>query len=301
MTAPIRCSDEVADALSDGRAVVALESTIIAHGMPSPRNVETAHAIEATVRDGGAVPATVALLDGTIRVGLDSDEIDRLGGPDEVAKVSLRDIGWVLAAGVAGATTVAATMFAAHRVGIRVFATGGIGGVHRGDPHDVSADLTALGRLPVAVVCAGAKAILDIPRTLEHLETLGVPVIGQGTDVFPEFWTRGTDLPVTVRSDDPARTAVILEAHWSTGLTTGVVVAVPVPTGHEADRSQIDAAIDAGLAEADRANVHGEDVTPFLLAHIADSTSGTSLDTNVALVLNNAAVAARIAGSLSGG
>ena len=153
----------------------------------------------------------------------------------------------------------------------------------------------------MAVVCAGAKAILDIPRTLEHLETLGVPVIGQGTDVFPEFWTRGTDLPVTVRSDDPARTAVILEAHWSTGLTTGVVVAVPVPTGHEADRSQIDAAIDAGLAEADRANVHGEDVTPFLLAHIADSTSGTSLDTNVALVLNNAAVAARIAGSLSAG
>ena len=301
MTAPIRCSDEVADALSDGRAVVALESTIIAHGMPSPRNVETAHAIEATVRDGGAVPATVALLDGTIRVGLDPDEIDRLGGPGEVAKVSLKDIGWVLAAGVAGATTVAATMFAAHRVGIRVFATGGIGGVHRGDPHDVSADLTALGRLPVAVVCAGAKAILDIPRTLEHLETLGVPVIGQGTDVFPEFWTRGTDLPVTVRSDDPARTAVILEAHWSTGLTTGVVVAVPVPTEHEADRSQIDAAIDAGLAEADRADVHGEDVTPFLLAHIADSTSGTSLDTNVALVLNNAAVAARIAGSLSGG
>ncbi len=301
MTAPIRCSDEVADALSDGRAVVALESTIIAHGMPSPRNVETAHAIEATVRDGGAVPATVALLDGTIRVGLDPDEIDRLGGPGEVAKVSLKDIGWVLAAGVAGATTVAATMFAAHRVGIRVFATGGIGGVHRGDPHDVSADLTALGRLPVAVVCAGAKAILDIPRTLEHLETLGVPVIGQGTDVFPEFWTRGTDLPVTVRSDDPARTAVILEAHWSTGLTTGVVVAVPVPTGHEADRSQINAAIDAGLAEADRANVHGEDVTPFLLAHIADSTSGRSLDTNVALVLNNAAVAARIAGSLSAG
>ena len=301
MTAPIRCSDEVADALSDGRAVVALESTIIAHGMPSPRNVETAHAIEATVRGGGAVPATVALLDGTIRVGLDSDEIDRLGGPGEVAKVSLKDIGWVLAAGVAGATTVAATMFAAHRVGIRVFATGGIGGVHRGDPHDVSADLTALGRLPVAVVCAGAKAILDIPRTLEHLETLGVPVIGQGTDVFPEFWTRGTDLPVTVRSDDPARTAVILEAHWSTGLTAGVVVAVPVPTEHEADRSQIDAAIDAGLAEADRADVHGQDITPFLLAHIADSTSGTSLDTNVALVLNNAAVAARIAGSLSGG
>jgi pseudouridine-5'-phosphate glycosidase len=301
MTAPIRCSDEVADALSDGRAVVALESTIIAHGMPSPRNVETAHAIEATVRDGGAVPATVALLEGTIRVGLDPDEIDRLGGPGEVAKVSLKDIGWVLAAGVAGATTVAATMFAAHRVGIRVFATGGIGGVHRGDPHDVSADLTALGRLPVAVVCAGAKAILDIPGTLEHLETLGVPVIGQGTDVFPEFWTRGTDLPVTVRSDDPARTAVILEAHWSTGLTAGVVVAVPVPTEHEADRSQIDAAIDAGLAEADRADVHGEDITPFLLAHIADSTSGTSLDTNVALVLNNAAVAARIAGSLSGG
>jgi len=292
---PIRLSDEVAEALNAGTPVVALESTIISHGLPHPRNLETAHAIEASVREDGATPATVALLDGEIRVGLEDSDLYRIATSDDVSKVSLRDIGWVLASGGTGATTVAATMFAAHRAGIRVFATGGIGGVHRGDSGDVSADLTALGTLPVAVVCAGAKAILDVPRTLEHLETLGVPVIGQKTDVFPEFWTRGKDLPVTVRSRDAVETAAILSAHWSAGLTTGAVVAVPVPPEHEADRRAVEEAIGLGLEAVDARGITGAGITPFLLAHIAGSTTGASIDTNVALVLNNAAVAAKIA------
>jgi pseudouridine-5'-phosphate glycosidase len=292
---PIRFSDEVAESLNAGAPVVALESTIIAHGLPHPRNLETAHAIEEAVRSGGAVPATVALLDGALRVGLDSADLHRLATSDDVEKVSLRDIGWVLATRRQGATTVAATMFAAHRAGISVFATGGIGGVHRGESGDVSADLTALGTIPVAVVCAGAKAILDIPRTLEHLETLGVPVIGQGTDVFPEFWTRGTDLPVTVRADDTSETASILEAHWSTGPTSGAVVAVPVPAEDEADPDVVEEAVSLGLAEAAARGVSGSAVTPFLLAHVAEATTGASINANVALVLNNAATAARIA------
>lgn len=292
---PIRLGDEVAEALNAGTPVVALESTIIAHGLPRPRNLETAHAIEGAIRAGGAVPATVALLDGAIRVGLDGADLACIATSDDVVKVSLRDMGWVLASGRPGATTVAATMLVAHRAGISVFATGGIGGVHRGDSGDVSADLTALGTIPVAVVCAGVKAILDIPRTLEHLETLGVPVIGQGTDVFPEFWTRGTNLPTTTRSDDAAKTASILEAHWSTGLTSGVVVAVPVPADHEADHRVIHKAIKLGLQEAAIGEVSGNAITPFLLAHIAESTTGASIDTNVALVLNNASTAARIA------
>ncbi|MBT3245855.1 MAG: pseudouridine-5'-phosphate glycosidase [Actinobacteria bacterium] len=295
----IRLSDEVAEALHAGTPVVALESTIISHGLPHPRNLETAHAIETVVRENGSVPATVALLDGVIQVGLEDSDLDRIATSGDVAKVSLRDIGWVLARGGPGATTVAATMFAAHRAGIRVFATGGIGGVHRGDSGDVSADLTALGTLPVAVVCAGAKAILDLPRTLEHLETLGVPVIGQGTDVFPEFWTRGTDLPVTIRADDTAETASILRAHWSTGLTTGAVVAVPVPAENEADPGVVEEAVNLGLTEAAARGVSGSAVTPFLLAHIAESTTGASIDTNVALVLNNATTAGRIAAELA--
>lgn len=291
----VRVSEEVAEALNAGSPVVALESTIIAHGLPHPRNLETAHAIEETIRSGGAVPATVALLDGEVRIGLDEAGLEHIATSDDVAKVSLHDIGWVLAAGRPGATTVAATMFAAHRAGISVFATGGIGGVHRGDSGDVSADLTALGTIPVAVVCAGAKAILDIPRTLEHLETLGVPVIGQETDVFPEFWTRGTDLPVTVCSGDPAETALILKAHWSAGLTTGAVVAVPVPANCEADPVAIEEAVSTGLTEAAARGVSGSAITPFLLTHVGESTTGASTDTNVALVLNNAATAARIA------
>ena len=299
MDDPLRLADEVADALAGGRPVVALESTIIAHGMPHPRNVETALTLEALVRSGGAVPATVALVDGLFRVGLSDDELERLGTSEQVSKVSLRDVGAVLASVGLGATTVAATMFAAHRAGIRVFATGGIGGVHRGDGSDASADLTALGRFPVAVVCAGAKAVLDLPHTLEALETLGVPVLGWRTDAFPEFWTRGGDLPVSARVDDAAHAAGVLDAHWSAGLTTGAVLGVPIPGDHEADRALIETAITDGLAATDAAGITGNEITPFLLAHIADATGGASLDANVALVQENTRVATEVAVALA--
>ena len=299
MEDPLHLADEVADALAAGRPVVALESTIIAHGMPYPRNVETALALEALVRSGGAVPATVALVDGLLRVGLSDDELERLGTADGVAKASLRDVGAVLASGLLGATTVASTMFAANRAGIRVFATGGIGGVHRGDNGDVSADLTALGRFPVAVVCAGAKAVLDLPRTLEALETLGVPVLGWGTDAFPEFWTRGGRLPGSARVDEALQAAAVLDAHWSAGLASGIVLGVPIPTEHEADRTVIDAAIVEGLTAADANGITGSEVTPFLLSHIADATGGASLDANVALVQENTRVATEVAVALA--
>ena len=292
-------ADEVSGALADGRAVVALESTIISHGMPPPGNVQTAMACVREVRDAGAVPATVAVIDGAIRVGLAADEVERLGLADGVAKVSLRDLGAVVAGGGLGATTVAATMHAAALAGIPVFATGGIGGVHRGDDHDVSADLTALGTIPVAVVCSGPKAVLDVARTVEALETLGVPVVGQGTDVVPEFWTWGTDVAVSTRSDDPAQTAAILEAHWGCGLTTGVVVANPIPVGHVVDRDLIAAAIESGLAAATAHGIRGREVTPFLLAHVAGATDGRSLDANVALARHNAATAGHIAVALA--
>ena len=297
-TERLRVSDEVSAALADGRAVVALESTIVSHGLPSPQNVETALACAAEVRAAGAVPATVAVIDGSLRVGLSVDEIERLGS-GEAEKASLRDLGYLLAEGRTGSTTVAATLFVAHRAGIRLFATGGIGGVHRGEDRDISADLTALATLPVAVVCAGAKAVLDLPRTVEALETLGVPVVGQGTDVMPEFWTRGNDLPVSVRSDHPDTTAGILHAHWGCGLLSGVVVANPIPVADEADPQAIAEAIVGGLAAADRAGVRGRDVTPFLLAHIGETTHGASLEANVALVKHNATVAAEIATALA--
>ena len=293
-TERLQVSDEVSTALANGRAVVALESTIVSHGLPSPRNVETALACAANVRAVGAVPATVAVIDGSLRVGLSVDEIERLGS-GEAEKASLRDLGYLLAEGRTGSTTVAATLFASHRAGIRLFATGGIGGVHRGNDRDISADLNALATLPVAVVCAGVKAVLDLPRTVEALETLGVPVVGQGTNVMPEFWTRGGDLPVSVRSDHPATTAGILHAHWGCGLLSGVVVANPIPVADEADPQTITAAIVGGLAAADAAGVRGRDVTPFLLAHIGETTRGVSLEANVALVEHNATVAAEIA------
>ena len=298
-TGHLLVADEVSEALAAGRAVVALESTIISHGMPYPDNVSTAMACEAAVREVGAVPATVAVIDGALRVGLAGNEVEMLGLAGEVAKVSLRDLGWVLSGAGLGATTVAATMHAAELAGIRVFATGGIGGVHRGGELDVSADLTALGTIPVAVVCSGPKAVLDVARTVEALETLGVPVIGQGVDVLPEFWTRGTDLPVSARSDDATRTAAILDAHWGCGLTTGAVVANPIPAGHELDRDMITAAIESGLAAATARGVRGRDVTPFLLTHVAAATDGRSLEANMALVRDNAAVAGRIAVALS--
>ena len=292
-------AEEVADALDDGRPVVALESTLVAHGLPRPLNLETAAKAEAAVRESGAVPATVAILDGSIQVGLSIVELERLTSVDEVAKVSLHDIGRVLAGRTTGATTVATTMFAAHRAGISVFATGGIGGIHRGDGNDVSADLTALATIPVAVVCAGAKAILDIPRTVESLETLGVPTVGYCTDVFCEFWSAGQDLPVGVRVDDPSEVAAILHAHWSAGLTSGLVVTVPVPTEQAVDRSIIEQAVATGLNAASEKKVRGSALTPFLLNQVAEVTGGASLEANVALIINNARVAGAIATAFS--
>ncbi len=290
---------EVSDALNSGKPVVALESTIISHGMPYPRNVSTALEVEAVVRENGAIPATTALMDGQFCVGLSSDQIEKLGSSDGVKKVSLRDIGVALSKETLGATTVATTMFIAEKAGIQIFATGGLGGVHRGDSGDVSADLTALGTIPVTVVSAGVKAILDLPRTLEFLETLGVPVLGYETDVFPEFWIRGSNLPISARVDDPLAAAAAISTHWSSGMKSGVVLAAPVPVEDEADPEVINAAINEGLAAAAAQGVTGSGTTPFLLAHIVDSTGGASLETNIALVKNNAAVAAKVAVELA--
>jgi len=290
---------EVSDALNSGKPVVALESTIISHGMPYPRNVSTALEVEAVVRENGAIPATTALMDGQFCVGLSSDQIEKLGSSGGVKKVSLRDIGVALSKEILGATTVATTMFIAEKAGIQIFATGGLGGVHRGDSGDVSADLTALGTIPVTVVSAGVKAILDLPRTLEFLETLGVPVLGYETDVFPEFWIRGSNLPISARVDDPLAAAAAISAHWSSGMKSGVVLAAPVPVEDEADPEVINAAINEGLAAAAAQGVAGSGTTPFLLAHIVESTGGASLETNIALVKNNAAVAAKVAVELA--
>jgi pseudouridine-5'-phosphate glycosidase len=289
---------DVAAALAGGRPVVALESTIVSHGMPWPRNVETALAVEAEVRAQGAVPATIAIVDGRLKAGLTHDQIERLGrgGPD-VAKASRRDLALLVARGATGATTVAATMFIAALAGIRVFATGGIGGVHRGAPasFDVSADLLELARTPVAVVCAGAKAILDLPLTLEVLETHGVPVIGYGTDRLPAFYTRDSDCAVDLRLDEPGEIARVMQAQWDLGLPGGLVVANPIPQAHALPRDVVDRAIDQALAEARARGVAGKAVTPFLLARVNALTGGDSLASNIALVLNNARLAAQVA------
>ena len=291
-------SPEVAEAISRGGPVVALESTIISHGMPYPRNVETALLVEAAVRAAGAVPATVAVLGGRLKAGLSADQIEALGRAGAgVAKASRRDLPRIVAAGADGATTVAATMVVAALAGVRVFATGGIGGVHRGAERswDVSADLEELGRTEVAVVCAGAKSILDLPKTLEYLETKGVPVIGFCTDEFPAFYTSRSGLHLEDRADNPAQVARILAAKWGLGLGGGVVVANPVPERHSMDSAAIGAAIETALEAAAKAGVKGKDVTPFLLAKVKELTGGESLEANIALVLNNADLAARIA------
>ncbi len=292
---------EVSQALADRRAVVALESTIIAHGMPYPQNVETARAVEGIVRAGGAVPATVAILGGEIRVGLDEEALERLAGARDVAKVSRRDFAVVVARRGDGATTVAATMIVAALAGIEVFVTGGIGGVHRGaaESFDVSADLTELARTRVAVVCAGAKAILDLGLTLEYLETLGVPVIGFGSDRFPAFYTRDSGFGVDCRVDSAAELAEILRTQWRLDLEVGAVIANPIPRQHELDPERADRAIRDALAEAAEKRVTGKDVTPFLLARIEALTGGDSLAANRALIENNARLGARLAVALA--
>jgi pseudouridine-5'-phosphate glycosidase len=298
MTDRVQLTSEVANALRTGQPVVALESTLIAHGMPWPQNVETALAVEAEVRALGAIPATIAILDGRLKAGLAHDEIERLGrgGPD-IAKASRRDIPILVARGGTGATTVAGTMVIAALAGISVFATGGIGGVHRGaqTSFDISADLQELARTPVAVVCAGAKSVLDLALTLEYLETYGVPVLGYRTDRFPAFYTRDSGLAIDARFDEPREIARAMQAKWTLGLRGGIVIANPVPEAFELSGQALDAATEQALAEARTRGVAGKALTPFLLARLNALTGGDSLRSNVELVLSNARLAAHIA------
>lgn len=294
---PLSFTPEVRAALDAGRPVVALESTIITHGMPYPQNLAMARDVEAAIRDNGATPATIALMDGRIRIGLDDAALERLAQAREVMKVSRADLAVCLTTGRIGATTVAATMICAALAGIRVFATGGIGGVHRGVERsmDVSADLYELAATPVTVVSAGAKAILDIPRTVELLETLGVPVIAVGQDAIPAFWSRDSGLPAPLRLDDPAQIAAAARMRRTLGLPGGQLVVNPIPAEAEIPRSEMIPVVDAALAEAEAQGIAAKEVTPFLLDRIFELTEGRSLTANIALVLANARLAARIA------
>ena len=288
---------EVAAALESGTAVVALESTIISHGMPYPRNVETARRIEETIRHIGATPATIALRAGKLKVGMTKDDLEYFGSSADIRKTSRRDIPYLVARQLDGATTVAATMWIAHLAGIRVFVTGGIGGVHRGAEtnFDISADLQELAQTNVAVVCAGAKAILDLRLTLEYLETHGVPVIGYGTDELPAFYTRSSGLAVDYRVDDVQLLARMIQATFDMGLQGGIVVANPIPTVAALESDEIEAAIETALQEAGQRAITGKHITPFLLARIEQLTAGRSLQANIELVLNNATLGAHLA------
>ncbi|HVR96847.1 MAG TPA: pseudouridine-5'-phosphate glycosidase [Thermoanaerobaculia bacterium] len=289
---------EVRAALEAVRPVVALESTVISHGLPRPENLELAREMEAIVRAEGAVPATTAILSGQVRAGLEDSDLEHLAGSPDVWKASRRDFPVLMAQRRDGATTVAGAMIAAHWAGVRVLATGGIGGVHRGRAGDVSADLPELARTPVLVVCAGAKAILDLPATLEWLETYGVPVVGYQTDELPAFYTRRSGLDLHARADSPDEAAAIVQALWASGFQSGMLVCVPCPEEAALPRAEIESAIARAVDEAEAQGVHGKALTPFLLARVADLTEGRSKTANLALLRNNARVAARIAGAL---
>ena len=290
---------KIRQALEKGQPVVALESTLISHGLPYPTNLEVAQGLEATIRTEGAIPATIAVLDGRVHVGLERAELERLAVSQGVRKVSRRDLPLVTGLGLDGATTVSATMYVAHQVGIELFATGGIGGVHRGHPFDVSADLTELGRTPVTVVCAGAKAILDLPLTREVLETQGVPVIGYGSAEMAAFYSRSSGLPADVQVDTPGQVAQIIRARRELGLGTGLLVTVPVPAEDEIPPDEIGGAIAQATRDAEEKGISGAALTPFVLARLAELTAGRSVQTNISLLHNNARVAARIAVALS--
>lgn len=297
MTAMISYSKEVQEAMDQKKPVVALESTIISHGMPYPQNVETARIVEQIIRDNGAVPATIAIMDGQIKIGLSDEELELLGNSPDVAKVSRRDLGQLIATKKIGATTVAATMICAELAGIRVFATGGIGGVHRGAEMtmDISADLEELAATGVAVVCAGAKSILDIGLTLEYLETKGVPVIGYQTDEMPAFYTRSSGFGLTFSAENPEILAQVLKAKWDLGLKGGAVVANPIPAEHALEDEFINGIIDRAMLEAEENGIKGKDTTPFLLGKVKELTEGTSLVANIELVKHNAEVGAKLA------
>lgn len=293
-------SPEVADAIATNRPVVALESTIISHGMPYPQNVETALKVEQVIRDNGAVPATIAIIHGRMKVGLSGDEIVLLGKEGlRVTKVSRRDLPFVVAAGQHGATTVASTMILAEMAGIRVFATGGIGGVHRGaeKTFDISADLQELAKTSVAVVCAGAKSILDLGLTTEYLETYGIPLIGYQTEVLPAFFSRTSPYMVSITLDRPEDIARAMTTKWQTGLNGGIVIANPIPAQYAMSEEKINTAIEQAVQESTEQGIHGKESTPFLLARVAELTGGDSLSANIQLVFNNAQLAAKIASS----
>ena len=295
----ITLTPEIARALNFGTPVVALESTVITHGLPQPQNLELARDMEQQVRDNDATPATVALLDGEIRIGLSDEELVRLSESDSVLKVSHRDFATAILKKKNGGTTVAGTMFAAQLAGIKVFATGGIGGVHKESSFDISTDLRALAEIPMIVVCAGAKAILDLPATLEYLETMGVPVVGYQTDEFPAFYSRESGLNINVRLDSPKEIADFARAHWDLGMRSAVLVTNPVPETEAISQVEMEPMILQASAEAIEQGIHGQKLTPFLLGRISELTEGKSLRTNLALLLNNARLAARIAAEMT--
>tara|TARA_R110002110_G_scaffold20312_30_gene82510 strand:+ start:2384 stop:3301 length:918 start_codon:yes stop_codon:yes gene_type:complete len=303
MTLPLTLSAEVAQARADRRPIVALESTIITHGMPHPQNIDVARQVEADIRAAGATPATIAVIDGALHIGLEADQLEVLARARNVAKLSRADLAVCIARGGTGATTVAATMIAAHQAGIAVFATGGIGGVHKGaeDSFDISADLMELAQTPVTVVAAGAKAILDVAKTLEVLETQGVPVIAFGQDSFPAFWSASSPLKAPLRMDDPGQIARAHQTRAALGLPGGQLVANPIPVADEIPASELSPVIAKAQADATAHAITGKSVTPYLLQRIFELTEGRSLTANIALVRNNARLAARIAAHLANG
>lgn len=291
----IQYSTDVRAAQAGRRAVVALESTVISHGLPYPQNLELAQDMQAIIREAGAVPATAAVIDGKLRLGLNEDELERLASEKDLRKISVRDFGAAIAQKASGGTTVAGTLIMAERAGVQVFATGGIGGVHQGAGNDISTDLLQLSRSPVIVVCAGAKAILDLPATIEYLETVGVPVVGYQTDDFPAFYSRESGLPVSARADSPEEIAQIAKAQWDLGIHSAVLVGNPPPEEVALPAEEINTHVDLALKEAQDQGIHGQAVTPFLLARVSELSDGESLKTNLALLKHNARLAAEIA------
>lgn len=294
----ITMSNEVKEGNKLGKAIVALESTVLTHGLPRPQNLALARDMEKVVRENGATPATVGFLDGCLHVGLSDAELERLANEEDVYKVGPRDFAAVQVKKASGGTTVAGTMFACKHANIKVFATGGIGGVHRDAPFDISADLQALATIPMIIVCAGAKAILDLPATLEYLETMSVPVVGFGTDEFPAFYSRESGLDVSVRLNTPQEIVDFARAHWATGLQSAVLAANPVPLAEAISRSEMEPWIMQANQEAHEQGIHGKAVTPFLLQRINELTAGKSMQTNLSLLLNNARLAAQVATSM---
>ncbi|MCG2784671.1 MAG: pseudouridine-5'-phosphate glycosidase [Anaerolineae bacterium] len=292
-------ADEVIRARQHGTALVALESTVITHGLPQPENLALARNMENAVRKQGATPATIAILDDKIHVGLAESDLERLAAAEDALKISLRDFATALLQHKLGGTTVAGTMFAAHQTGIRVFATGGIGGVHRESRLDISTDLKALAEIPMIVVCAGAKSILDLPATLEYLETMGVPVVGYGTDTFPEFFSPPGKLPVSVRLDSPAEIVRFAESHWALGMKSAVLVCQPVPAADALPAEEVIPAEEQASREAIEQGIGGQKLTPFLLGRVKELTGGKSMQANLALLKNNAALAGKIAVEMS--